>query len=80
MTELLTKIGALLGLKDDWDSYGAPRISGEAVNAAIAFVENLQAVPTVRGGIQLESHTDSGSFEIAFGADGSIVGISLEKP
>jgi hypothetical protein len=64
----------LCALRPDWDSYGARRIDPSYAAAAISFLINVMssqtplptAVPTNRGGIQLEWHTNDIDLEIEF--------------
>ena len=58
----------LLALKPNWDSYGAPRISREAIST----IEHFATVPCPDGGIQLEIHRDGFDIEIVVGPDGTI--------
>lgn len=64
-------------LKPDWDSYGAPAISKDA----IATLEHFAVVPCSDGGIQLEVHRDGFNIEIEIAPDGTItqaIGVALE--
>jgi len=58
----------LLALKPNWDSYGAPRTSREAIST----IEHFATVPCSDGGIQLEIHRDGFDIEIVVGPDGTI--------
>lgn len=58
----------LLELEQDWDSYGAERITLEAVNTANA----LTAVPLSDGGIQLEMHAGGIEIEIEIDSTGKV--------
>lgn len=65
-------IDRLLALPEDWDSYGASRITKEAA----ATVNALRIVPINTGGLQIELHAgkmDSRmNIEIEVGPDGDI--------
>ncbi len=64
----------LARLPSNWDSYGAPRISVDAIDAALNTLTDLLAagapspyiVPTPNGGIQAEWHSGSKSLELDF--------------
>ena len=64
LSEAVTELNSLLALADNWDSYGACRISQEAAFAAIQVLHFVMeektplpsVVPTSLGGIQLEWH------------------------
>ena len=61
-------------LEANWDSYGAPRISMDAIGAVLDMLPELLSigapfphlVPTSRGGIQAEWHSGSHSLELEF--------------
>ena len=63
-TPFLEDVRSLLDLREDWDSYGAPKIGLEASQVATHLVRMLAArltsmprprvSPTARGGIELE--------------------------
>lgn len=61
-------------LEANWDSYGAPRISLDAIGAALDTLPELLSAgapfphlaPTPRGGIQAEWHRGSRSLELEF--------------
>jgi hypothetical protein len=63
----------LLELPRGWNSYNAKQIRKENVNAAISLLGRIMrpgtpppiVVPTVRGGVQLEWHTNGVNLEIA---------------
>lgn len=68
-------------LKADWNSYGAPPISPIAIQAAMDLLNQIALVPTARGGVQIELHTDRWDFELEFGADGQYgFGIFSDPP
>lgn len=62
MRKAAAALYALLQLPEGWDSYGAPRISGEAVSISWTLIRQLlwanfplpRIVPTADGGVQLE--------------------------
>ena len=54
----------------NWDSYGAPSVTNEALDAAARLISRLAAVPTVLGGVQLEVHSDGWDIEIEIGPNG----------
>jgi hypothetical protein len=64
LAESVTRLGELLLLPPDWDSYGAPRVQIEAVETLLtalshALVSDVPApsvVPKSDGGIQFEWH------------------------
>lgn len=51
--ELAKKIDSLLGLEENWDSYGGRPISKKATMMAKFFTEGLFIAPTSEGGIQI---------------------------
>ena len=61
-------------LQSNWDSYGAPRISVDAIDSALNTLTELLATgapsphlaPTPSGGIQAEWHSGSKSMELEF--------------
>ena len=61
------QIDEIESLKDNWDSYGAPTISGSAVRA----LRKISLIPTNRGGVTLEV---SGT-EITIDRNGMVCGI-----
>ena len=75
--EVIRQASALVQLPDGWNSYNAKSVSLETVRNAITFLlrsasanPNLAAptaVPTVRGGLQLEWHQNGIDFEVEFG-------------
>ena len=75
--DTIQAITDLLELPRNWDSYGAPRIAPQNIREALWFTKNImrpdaqapQVVPTVRGGVQLEWHTDGVNVEIEFQED-----------
>lgn len=64
LDQTTTKLYAILGLDDNWDSYGSKRISSRVADAAIGLLYNImqantpapQVVPSANGSIQLEWH------------------------
>lgn len=69
----LEALQELLHLPENWNSYGARRVTPEAVVAVIMLIDATMShdtlppvvVPTVGGGVQLEWHTGSIDFEVA---------------
>lgn len=69
---VLSKLGDLLNLPHNWDSYGANPVNHEVVEYVIKLLQDLMEdtlpspsiVPTSRGGIQIEWHTSRGDLEI----------------
>jgi hypothetical protein len=70
----------LLELPAGWNSYSAEQIRKENVNAAIGLLGRIMragtpapiVVPTVRGGVQLEWHTNGINLEIAIDSPNDI--------
>jgi hypothetical protein len=73
-------MGELLSLPENWDSYGARRISPEATAFALQLLsETMRAdtpvpavVPTSRGGVQLEWHTRGIDLEVEIKSPGRL--------
>ena len=63
----------LMDMEEGWDTYGAPKISREAIRT----IEHFATVPTSDGGIQLEIHRDGFDIEIEIGPDGKIDNVLL---
>jgi hypothetical protein len=63
----------LLRLPDNWNGYGAKRIT----EAAISTLGSFAAVPTAVGGITLEVHRDGLDIEIEIGPDGRLLPILI---
>jgi hypothetical protein len=65
-------LGAILGLPDNWDSYGAVSVDPEAVCHTVYLMSEIMrpdtplpsVVPTNIGGIQLEWHVNGVDLEI----------------
>lgn len=74
---LFKRLQSFLALKTNWDSYGAPPISPQAVWRAQELIEEMQAVPTVNGGVQLECHMSQQSIEIEMDSDGRITSVAV---
>jgi hypothetical protein len=68
----------LLSLPQNWNSYGARPIQPQNVDSAVQLLHQLAGqntpqpivVPTVRGGVQLEWHTDGIDLEIEINEPG----------
>lgn len=69
---ILVKLGSIAGLADGWNSHGAMAIRNENLAAAVQVLLSClpegaslpQVVPTTRGGLQLEWHTEDAEVEI----------------
>lgn len=66
-------------LKQDWNSYGARRISSDAMATAMSLlvaygarIPTPEVFPTVEGGVKFEWGSDSESVEVEFQPDGTI--------
>lgn len=78
MTPAIARLNALLGLPQNWNSYGSAPITPTAIHRAFQFMVQalpLQTpvpaiVPTPAGGIQLEWHQDALDMEIELMPDG----------
>ena len=66
------KFARIAVLPENWDSYGAPRVSADAIRRAARWLESVAVVPCSDGGVQLEWHSDGVDFEIVFSANGDI--------
>lgn len=72
--KLQSDLMAFARLAPNWDSYGAPRISMDAIGAALETLPELlttgvpfpHLAPTPRGGIQAEWHQGLRSLEVEF--------------
>ena len=66
----------LLALPENWDSYGAPKITSSAVDAALrlraALATEPAMVPTSKGGVQLEWHDRGFDVELELLPDGQL--------
>ena len=67
------RLGELLQLPEDWDTYGSPGVSPDAANVALFVLREIlefrrvplpQFVPTSEGGVQMEWHADHFDLEI----------------
>jgi hypothetical protein len=72
-------MGKLAELPANWDSYGAPPISADAMLRATVWLRNAQVVPCSDGGVQLEWHSEGCDVEITFRADGSTEAWAQER-
>lgn len=74
IAQLKSDLLELSKLESNWDSYGAPKISIDAIGAAFETLPDLLSVgaefphiaPTPRGGIQAEWHSGPRSLEVEF--------------
>ncbi|MDP2200825.1 MAG: hypothetical protein Q8K07_02310 [Methylicorpusculum sp.] len=72
LDQTTSKLYAILSLEDNWDSYGAKRISNRVADAATELLCNImqantpapQVVPSANGSIQLEWHLAGVDLEI----------------
>jgi hypothetical protein len=71
LSSLDAQLDEFLTLPENWDSYHAARIGEDAVKA----VRHMQVIPTVRGGVSVEWHTDDCDAEIEFNESGKIVNV-----
>lgn len=69
LTENLERISRLGDLQENWDGYGAPKISAEVIDRTRRFLRSVRvdqqpaaAVPTGAGTIQLEYEEASGKY------------------
>jgi hypothetical protein len=65
-----TRLAELAALPDNWDSYGAPRITPEALAGARELITSLHVVPCSSGGVQVEYHNHGHDVVIEIGPDG----------
>lgn len=94
MQPALRRIAQLADLPPDWDSYGADRLSGEAivharellqaVNAAFggAYGQNVQPyaiAPLNDGGVQLEWRGPAAEIEVEISYDGRLGYLFIDK-
>jgi hypothetical protein len=76
--QIVQTIDELLALEEDWDSYGANRISPKACERTLALLDAImtddtaapQVAPLSCGGIQLEWHQDGYDIEIGIQDEG----------
>ena len=75
---VMDQLGHLLSLEENWDSYGAKRVSFHSAVAMLNLIPSIAAaespvptlVPTNVGGIQLEWHENNIDLEIEIGPRG----------
>lgn len=80
LDEAIEKLNSLLCLDENWDSYGAHRVSLEAVFAAIYVLASVLQentplptfVPTPSGDVQLEWHQSGIDLEVEVNSSGNI--------
>jgi hypothetical protein len=58
----------------NWDSYQANPVTNAALDAAEQAYHRWDAVPTGRGGVQLELHSNGWDVELEIGPDGHPLG------
>lgn len=76
MDKVIARLESFKGLEPNWNSYGAPVISEKAIEAAKAFFEHANAVPTSQGGVQLEWHLKEADIELVFNDKGELTGFA----
>jgi hypothetical protein len=77
--DAIKKLFQLLALPHDWDSYGSPPPSEDAVTAAVRLILDIdldyfvssRVVPVSGGGVQLEWSFDSRELEIEINDEGA---------
>jgi hypothetical protein len=70
----------LVDLPENWNSYGAPPIDGNAIKLALEILQRSMqpdspppsVVPTSRGGVQLEWHRDGIDIEVEVAPEGDV--------
>lgn len=75
--DVLAKLNLLQNLDEDWDGYGAPKISTIAINncqsvinqLSLVIIQNVNVLPSEFGGVQLEMEKDNGIVNCDFGDD-----------
>lgn len=77
---VIEDLESLSRLKENWDTYGAPRINDGCIKDALSLLEEVQGdsspapscVPTSEGGIQLEWHRNGVDLEIEISPQGTV--------
>ncbi len=77
LDDTFERVNRLTTLQEDWDGYGASRVSGNAAINAIRFLVKIaypklappEVVPVADGGLQVEWHRDGLDFEVMFEPD-----------
>ena len=80
MASVTERLNTLLSLPKNWDSYGAPPITREAVDRVVAVLESLASSitptpsvgPTPEGGVQVEWHERGVDLELRSDSDGRL--------
>lgn len=75
--DVLAKLNLLQNLDEDWDGYGAPKISITAINncqliinkLTLDIIQNVNVSPSEFGSVQLEMEKDNGIVNCDFGDD-----------
>lgn len=65
------RIEELRSLQENWDSYGARRITNDALDTASRWLDYVHVGPMSGGGIQIEVHMGGLDIEIEIEPDGS---------
>jgi hypothetical protein len=82
-----SRLRELRSLRENWDGYGSPRISGDALNSAVALLSAVQReglgvpniAPVTGGGIGLEWKSGSRTVEFEILPDGAIETLLIER-
>ncbi len=75
--DVMAKLNLLQNLDEDWDGYGAPKISITAINncqliinkLTLDIIQNVNVSPSEFGSVQLEMEKDNGIVNCDFGDD-----------
>jgi hypothetical protein len=68
------RLAELADLPEDWNGYGAKRITLEALDTAAQLI----FTPTSPGGVQIELHVKGASVEVEIGPDGRILCVDFD--
>jgi len=79
MKTLSDRLESFADLEKNWNSYNAGPIDRRAIDASKAFVEHLNACPTVNGGVQLEGRLGDHYLEIEIAEDGTVKSFCIDK-
>lgn len=75
MSDFDERLASMVGLKADWDSYGAKPITEAAIKTAGLMVP----IPSRDGGIDLELHAGGIDLTIEIDPDGTVKSIYWEE-